>query len=121
MNESMPTREPLALLSGSSIGVFTLQQDISSARSRSPFPAVLTILSEERNETLRQGVREHQLGTDDQDLGRQALKECAHSLCSNHVLNNGHSPDLGVEVGILNTGLHGRVSNASTTGRDNAP
>mgnify|MGYP007001974052 CR=1 FL=1 len=65
----------------------------------------LTILSEERNQALRQRVTEHELGSDHKDLGRETLEEGAHTLGPNHVPDDGHAADLRVEVGVLDSSL----------------
>lgn len=83
----------------------------SRARSQPVYapraPALLTILSEERNQALSQGVTEHELGSNDENLGRKTLEEGSHTLGSDHFTDNGHSADLRVEVGVLDSSLRG--------------
>ena len=76
-----------------------------------------TILSEERNQALSKRVTEHELGTDDEDLGCETLEEGAHTLGANHVPDNGHAADLRVEVGVLNSGLGIKISRSNSQRR----
>lgn len=69
-----------------------------------------TILSEERNQALGKSVTEHELGSDDEDLGCKTLEEGADTLSSDHFTDNGHAANLRVEVGVLNSGLRKNVS-----------
>lgn len=92
----------------------------------------LTILAEEGDQALRERVREHELGADDEDLmhsqcmllcntrcaciekfiqrtrthlGSQSLEERAHTFLLDHLLDNGGATDAGSKVGVLDTGL----------------
>lgn len=81
---------------------------------------------------MRERVREHKLGADDEDLmhsqcmllcntqcaciekfiqrtrthlGSQSLEERAHTFLPDHLLDNGGATDAGSKVGVLDTGL----------------
>lgn len=58
-------------------------------------------------DTLRQHTRpaDRTKGANAQDLGREALEEGREALVLDQVADDGHAPDLGLEVLVLNAGL----------------
>jgi hypothetical protein len=82
---------------------------------------------------LSKGVREDKLGADNQDLGNQlwpvpvgrlaylwceTLEERAHSLLLDHLLDDGNTSDLRVEVGVLDTCLDDIQGSSDSDGSD---
>lgn len=81
------------------------------------------VFREPGDQRLRKGVAEHQLGSDDQDLGashqripqpvsghatnlgREALEERRRTFVLDEVLDDGHTADLTLEVRVLDTRL----------------
>ena len=82
--------------------------------------AALHVLSEEGNQTLSDGKREDELGSDDQHLWRQTLEESTEAFVLDHVLDNSNAAYLGFKVGILDSGLDDIERSSYSDGSDRA-
>lgn len=66
---------------------------------------LLKVLVEDGNQLLSNGEGEHELGSNNQDLGQEALEESSESLVTDHLLDDANTTLRVIKVAVLDTGL----------------